>query len=93
MSSSERRIDTRVNVCVPLRFRVLNNPGSTEKEYVAVAHGRKNPEQVGRQDEIDGFQHRERPRLDKYTRSAVPPKMAGQADSGVSVLAASCHRS
>jgi hypothetical protein len=31
MSSSERRIDTRVNVCVPLRFRVLNNPGSTEQ--------------------------------------------------------------
>jgi PilZ domain len=31
MSSSERRIDTRVNICVPLRFRVLNNPGSTEQ--------------------------------------------------------------
>jgi PilZ domain-containing protein len=31
MSSSERRIDTRVNVRVPLRFRVLNNPGSTEQ--------------------------------------------------------------
>jgi len=31
MSSSERRIDTRVNVCVPLRFRALNNPGSTEQ--------------------------------------------------------------
>jgi PilZ domain len=31
MSSSERRIDTRVNICVPLRFRVLNNPGATEQ--------------------------------------------------------------
>ena len=31
MSSSERRIDTRVNVSVPLRFRSLNNPGSTEQ--------------------------------------------------------------
>jgi len=31
MSSSERRIDTRVNVRVPLQFRVLNNPGSTEQ--------------------------------------------------------------
>jgi hypothetical protein len=31
MSSSERRIDTRVNICVPLRFRALNNPGATEQ--------------------------------------------------------------
>jgi hypothetical protein len=31
MSSSERRIDTRVNISVPLRFRALNNPGSTEQ--------------------------------------------------------------
>jgi PilZ domain-containing protein len=31
MNSSERRIDTRVNVRVPLRFRALNNPGSTEQ--------------------------------------------------------------
>jgi hypothetical protein len=31
MSSSERRIDTRVNVCVPLRFRALNNPGAVEQ--------------------------------------------------------------
>ena len=31
MSSSERRIDTRVNICVPLRFRILNNPGATEQ--------------------------------------------------------------
>ena len=31
MSSSERRIDPRVNIRVPLRFRVLNNPGSTEQ--------------------------------------------------------------
>ena len=31
MDSSERRIDTRVNVRVPLRFRALNNPGSTEQ--------------------------------------------------------------
>ncbi len=31
MSSSERRIDTRVNICVPLRFRVLNSPESTEE--------------------------------------------------------------
>ena len=31
MNSSERRIDTRVNVRVPLQFRVLNNPGSTEQ--------------------------------------------------------------
>ena len=31
MSSRERRIDTRVNICVPLRFRALNNPGATEQ--------------------------------------------------------------
>jgi Tfp pilus assembly protein PilZ len=31
MSSSERRIDTRVNICLPLRFRALNNPGATEQ--------------------------------------------------------------
>jgi hypothetical protein len=31
MNSSERRIDSRVNICVPLRFRVLNNPGATEQ--------------------------------------------------------------
>jgi hypothetical protein len=31
MSSSERRTDTRVNICVPLRFRVLNNPGAVEQ--------------------------------------------------------------
>jgi hypothetical protein len=31
MNSRERRIDTRVNICVPLRFRALNNPGSTEQ--------------------------------------------------------------
>jgi Tfp pilus assembly protein PilZ len=31
MSSNERRIDTRVNIRVPLRFRALNNPGSTEQ--------------------------------------------------------------
>jgi Tfp pilus assembly protein PilZ len=31
MSSSERRIDTRVNISVPLRFRTLNNPGATEQ--------------------------------------------------------------
>ena len=31
MSSSERRIDPRVNVRVPLRFRILNNPESSEQ--------------------------------------------------------------
>ncbi len=31
MSSRERRIDPRVNISVPLRFRALNNPGSTEQ--------------------------------------------------------------
>jgi PilZ domain len=31
MNSRERRVDTRVNVKVPLRFRVLNNPGSPEQ--------------------------------------------------------------
>ena len=31
MSSSERRLDTRVNICVPLRFRALNSPGATEQ--------------------------------------------------------------
>ena len=32
MSSNERRIDTRVNIAVPLRFRPLTNPGSTEQK-------------------------------------------------------------
>jgi hypothetical protein len=31
MSSRERRIDPRVNIAVPLRFRALNNPGATEQ--------------------------------------------------------------
>jgi hypothetical protein len=31
MSSSERRIDTRVNIAVPVRFRALNNPGATDQ--------------------------------------------------------------
>jgi PilZ domain len=31
MSSKERRIDTRVNVRVPLRFRALNGPNSAEQ--------------------------------------------------------------
>jgi hypothetical protein len=31
MNSRERRIDTRINVRVPLRFRALNNPGSPEQ--------------------------------------------------------------
>lgn len=31
MTLSERRHDPRVNVCVPLRFRALNNPGATEQ--------------------------------------------------------------
>jgi hypothetical protein len=31
MSPSERRIDMRVNVRVPLRFRILNSPESTEE--------------------------------------------------------------
>ena len=35
MTSSERRNDTRVNVRVPLRFRVLNNPSATEQTAVS----------------------------------------------------------
>jgi hypothetical protein len=31
MNASERRIDTRVDIRVPLSFRALNNPGSTEQ--------------------------------------------------------------
>ena len=31
MSSGERRIDMRVNVRVPLRFRILNHPDSIEQ--------------------------------------------------------------
>jgi PilZ domain len=31
MSSSERRIDSRVNIRVPLWFWALSNPGSTEQ--------------------------------------------------------------
>jgi hypothetical protein len=31
MNNKERRLDTRVNVRVPLRFRTLNNPGSVEQ--------------------------------------------------------------
>ncbi|HEV7966915.1 MAG TPA: PilZ domain-containing protein [Candidatus Acidoferrales bacterium] len=31
MSLRERGTDTRVNICVPLQFRALNNPGSTEQ--------------------------------------------------------------
>lgn len=31
MNSSERRLDPRVNISVPLRFRALNNPGATEQ--------------------------------------------------------------
>jgi len=35
MNSRERRVDTRVNVKVPLRFRVLNNSGITRPEQTA----------------------------------------------------------
>jgi hypothetical protein len=35
MSSSERRLDTRVSVRVPLRFRVLNNPSAAEETAVS----------------------------------------------------------
>jgi hypothetical protein len=35
MSSSERRLDTRVSVRVPLRFRVLNNPSASEETAVS----------------------------------------------------------
>ena len=35
MSSSERRNETRVNVRVPLRFRVLNNLSATEETAVS----------------------------------------------------------
>ncbi len=31
MTTRERRIDTRINIRVPLRFRVLNNPGAQEQ--------------------------------------------------------------
>ncbi len=31
MSSRERRYDTRVNIRVPFRFRVLNSPGALEQ--------------------------------------------------------------
>jgi hypothetical protein len=31
MISRERRMDTRVNIKLPLRFRVLNNPGAQEQ--------------------------------------------------------------
>jgi len=31
MSSNERRVDTRVNIRVPLRFRTLNIPNSVEQ--------------------------------------------------------------
>ena len=30
MNSRERRVDTRVNIRVPVRFRALNNPGALE---------------------------------------------------------------
>jgi hypothetical protein len=35
MNSSERRTDTRVNVRVPLRFRILNSPESIEQNAEA----------------------------------------------------------
>ena len=35
MSPSERRLDTRVSVRVPLRFRVLNNPSAAEETAVS----------------------------------------------------------
>jgi hypothetical protein len=31
MNSHERRIDTRMNIRVPLRFRILNSPDSAEQ--------------------------------------------------------------
>jgi hypothetical protein len=36
MNSRERRIDTRVNITVPFRFRVLNNPGATEQSAESI---------------------------------------------------------
>ena len=31
MNSNERRTNTRVNIRVPVRFRILNDPGSSEQ--------------------------------------------------------------
>src|SRR6266699_2704439 len=36
MNSRERRIDTRVNIRVPFRFRVLDNPGSPEQSAESI---------------------------------------------------------
>jgi len=83
MNSSERRSDTRVNICVPLRFRTLNNPGSTEQTAESENISQRGmyfmtnvPLKVGTPVEVS---------------LRMPPELAGKAASDVKCVARVVH--
>ena len=83
MNSRERRIDTRVNIRVPLRFRVLNNPGSpeltAESENISqrgILFATAVPLKVGTPLEVS---------------LKMPQELAGQASSDVKCVARVVH--
>ena len=83
MSSSERRIDTRVNICVPLRFRILNHSGATEQAAESENISQRGmyfltnvPLKVGTPVEVS---------------LRLPPELAGKASSDVKCVARVVH--
>ena len=83
MSSSERRIDTRVNISVPLRFRALNIPGSTEQAAESENISQRGmyfltsvPLKVGTPVEVS---------------LRMPPELAGKVSSDVKCVARVVH--
>ena len=83
MSSSERRIDTRVNIRVPLRFRALNNPGATEQTAESENISQRGlyflteiPLRIGTPVEVS---------------LRMPPEFAGKAESDVKCVARVVH--
>ena len=83
MSSKERRIDTRVNVRVPLRFRTLDSPESTEQLAEAENISQRGiyfttsfPLKVGMPVEIS---------------MRMPQELAGKTSSGVRCVARVVH--
>jgi hypothetical protein len=83
MSSSERRIDTRVNICVPLRFRILNLSGATEQAAESENISQRGmffltnvPLKVGTPVEVS---------------LRMPPELAGKVSSDVKCVARVVH--
>jgi PilZ domain len=83
MSSNERRIDTRVNIRVPLRFRSLNAPSSPEQ----IAES-ENISQRGIYFETDALLKVGMP-LEVSLR--MPQELAGKSSSDVKCVARVVH--